>query len=164
VIPVRVPDIETLNTGGLTILLSEAAAVHRSYLDRRGDFGADVLALLDRGGLVPAADYIQALLLRKRFVREFHALFREIDCLFTPTTPIAAPRIGENEIVLDGKPHNTRILTTRFVRGFNVIGWPALSIPCGLSPDGLPLGLQLAARPFEENLLLALGDALERQI
>jgi aspartyl-tRNA(Asn)/glutamyl-tRNA(Gln) amidotransferase subunit A len=160
VIPVEVPDVEALNRAGLVILLAEAAAVHQAHLHRRGDFGADVLALLDQGALVPAADYVNAQRLRKLLLTEFHALFRGIDCLLTPTTPITAPRIGQTEITLDGVTHDTRMLTTRLVRGFNVLGFPALSIPCGLSSDGLPIGLQLAARPFEENLLLMLGEAL----
>src|ERR1700691_3919688 len=123
VIGVRVPDIEALNTAGLTILLSEAAAVHQAQLHRRGDFGADVLALLDQGSLIPAVDYVNAQRQRKVLVGEFHKLFRDIDCLFTPATPITAPRIGQTEITLDGAQHNTRILTTRFVRGFNVLGF-----------------------------------------
>ena len=160
VIPVRVPDIEALNTAGLIILLCEATAVHQSNLHRRGDFGADVLALLDQGSLVPAADYINAQRVRKMLLAEFHALFRSIDCLFTPTTPITAPRIGQTEITLAGQTFDTRMLTTRFVRTFNVLGFPALSIPCGTSSEGLPIGLQIAARPFEENLLLTLGEKL----
>jgi aspartyl-tRNA(Asn)/glutamyl-tRNA(Gln) amidotransferase subunit A len=160
VTPVRVPDVEALNRSGLLILLSEAAAVHQNHLHRREDFGSDVLALLDQGSLVPAADYVNAQRLRKLLLAEFHSLFRGIDCLLTPTTPITAPRIGQTEITLDGVIHDTRMLTTRFVRGFNVLGFPALSIPCGSSSEGLPIGLQIIARPFEENLLLKLGEAL----
>jgi aspartyl-tRNA(Asn)/glutamyl-tRNA(Gln) amidotransferase subunit A len=164
VIPVRVPDIETLNTAGLVILLAEAAAVHQSNLHRRIDFGSDVLALLDQGSLIPATDYVNAQRQRKQLLNEFHALFQAIDCLFTPATPITAPRIGQTEITLHGAPFDTRILTTRFARGINVLGFPALSIPCGTSPAGLPIGLQMIARPLEEDLLLALGDALERSL
>jgi aspartyl-tRNA(Asn)/glutamyl-tRNA(Gln) amidotransferase subunit A len=163
-IPVRVPDIEALNTAGLTILLSEAAAVHQAQFHRRGDFGADVLALLDQGSLIPAMDYVNAQRQRKALVREFHKLFRNIDCLFTPATPITAPRIGQTEITLDGVQYDTRMLTTRFARGINALGFPALSIPCGLSYQALPIGLQMISRPFEENLLLALGEALERAL
>jgi aspartyl-tRNA(Asn)/glutamyl-tRNA(Gln) amidotransferase subunit A len=166
-IPVRVPDIEALNTTGLVILLSEAAGVHHTHLhhprlQRRGDFGSDVLALLDQGSLIPAMDYVNAQRQRKLILNEFHALFRSIDCLFTPATPITAPRIGQTEISLDGASYDTRILTTRFARGINVLGFPALAIPCGVSSDGLPIGLQMIARPFEDNLLLMLGEALER--
>jgi len=159
--PVRVPDVEGLNAAGLVILLAEGAAVHQAHLGRRADFGADVLALLDQGALVPAMDYVNAQRLRKRLLGEFRALFRAIDCLFTPATPIVAPRIGQTEIELDGAKYDTRMLTTRLVRGFNVLGFPALAMPCGETGEGLPIGLQLVARPFEENLLLALGEALE---
>jgi aspartyl-tRNA(Asn)/glutamyl-tRNA(Gln) amidotransferase subunit A len=161
VIPVKVPDMEALNTVGLVILLSEAAAVHQAHRHRRDDFGTDVLALLDQGSLIPAADYVNAQRQRKQLVHEFHKLFRTIDCLITPTTPITAPRIGQIEIELDGATHNTRILTTRFARGVNVLGFPALSIPCGASSAGLPIGLQLIGWPFQENLLFTLGEALE---
>jgi aspartyl-tRNA(Asn)/glutamyl-tRNA(Gln) amidotransferase subunit A len=160
VIPVRVPDIEALNTAGLVILLAEASAVYQTQLHRRGDFGADVLAMLDQGSLVPAVDYVNAQRQRKVFLSEFHQLFRTIDCLFTPSTPITAPRIGQAEISLDGVQYNTRLLTTRFARAFNLLGFPALSMPCGVSPEGLPIGLQMVARPFEENLLLMLGETL----
>lgn len=161
---VRVPDIEMLNHCGLVILLSEAAAVHQPHSHRRDDFGSDVLALLDQGSLVPAADYVNAQRQRRLLVDEFRALFRTIDCLFTPATPIAAPRIGQTEIELSGARHDTRILTTRFARGFNVLGFPALSIPAGSTPEGLPIGLQIVARPYQDNLVLALGEALERSI
>lgn len=161
VIPIRVPDIQTLNAIGLTILLAEASAVHEPHLARREDFGSDVLALLDQGRLVPATDYVNAQRLRKRFCSEFHALFRTVDCLFTPAVPIPAPRIGESEVTLDGRVYNVRMVITRFARAFNVLGFPALALPCGRSSGGLPIGLQIAARPFEEELLLLLGEALE---
>ena len=162
VIPVRVPDIEALNTAGLVILLSEAAAVHQGQMHRRGDFGKDVLALLEQGSLIPAVDYVNAQRQRRQILRECHKLFREIDCLFTPSTPITAPRIGQTEITLDGAQYDTRMLTTRFARGINVLGFPGLSIPCGSSAEGLPVGLQMIARPFEENVLLMLGEAFTR--
>jgi aspartyl-tRNA(Asn)/glutamyl-tRNA(Gln) amidotransferase subunit A len=159
--PVRVPDVEALNAAGRVILLAEASALYEPYWERRDDFGADVLALLDQGRLVPATDYVNAQRLRRALLQDFHALFGSIDCLFTPTTPITAPRIGQKQVELDGQIVDTRLATTRLVRGINVLGFPALSLPCGTSKVGLPIGLQMIARPFEENLLLALGEALE---
>ncbi len=161
VTPVRVPDIEALNAAGRVILLGEASAVYEPHWGRREDFGADVLALLDQGRLVPATDYINAQRLRRALLKDFHALFASIDCLFTPTTPITAPRIGQKQVELDGQPVDTRLAATRFVRGINVLGFPALSLPCGGATNGLPVGLQMIARPFEESLLLTLGEALE---
>ena len=161
VIPVKVPDIDALNDVGRVILLAEASAVYQPYFSRRNDFGADVLALLDQGRLVPATDYINAQRIRKILVGEFRTLFSSIDCLLTPATPTTAPLIGQKEVELDGEMMDTRLATTRLVRGINVLGFPALSMPCGQSANGLPIGMQLIGRPFEEKLLLALGEALE---
>ena len=157
---VHVPDVEALNTAGRVILLAEASAVYEPYWARREDFGPDVLALLDQGRMVPATDYVNAQRLRAALVSDFRGLFSEIDCLFTPTTPAAAPLIGQKQMELGGEMVDTRLAATSLVRGINVLGFPALSIPCG-SVEGLPIGLQLIARPFEERLLLALGEALE---
>jgi aspartyl-tRNA(Asn)/glutamyl-tRNA(Gln) amidotransferase subunit A len=161
VTPVKVPDIDALNDVGRVILLAEASAVYQPYFSRREDFGADVLALLDQGRLVPATDYVNAQRIRKILVGEFDSLFSKIDCLLTPTTPTTAPLIGQKQVELDGEMMDTRLATTRLVRGINVLGFPALSMPCGKSAQGLPIGVQLIARPFEEQLLLALGEALE---
>jgi aspartyl-tRNA(Asn)/glutamyl-tRNA(Gln) amidotransferase subunit A len=161
VTPVKVPDIDALNDTGRVILLAEASAVYQPYFSRREDFGADVLALLDQGRLVPATDYVNAQRIRKILVGEFDSLFSGIDCLLTPTTPTTAPLIGQRQVELDGEMMDTRLATTRLVRGINVLGFPALSMPCGKSAQGLPIGVQLIARPFEEQLLLALGEALE---
>ena len=161
VIPVRVPDIEALNLAGRVILSAEASALYEPQWSRREDFGHDVLALLDQGRLVPATDYVNAQRLRRSLLRDFHTLFRNIDVLFTPTAPITAPRIGQKQVMLNGEPVDTRLAATRFVRGINVLGFPALSMPCGESTEGLPIGLQMIARPFEEDLLLNLGESLE---
>jgi aspartyl-tRNA(Asn)/glutamyl-tRNA(Gln) amidotransferase subunit A len=161
VIPVRVPDIDAISAASLVILLSEAAALYEPYLDRHSEIGVDVRALLYQGRLVPATDYVNAQRLRKVLGNEFRALFRTIDCLFTPATPITAPRIGQREIVIDGQTLDTRLVTTRFARGFNALGFPALVMPCGETPEGMPIGLQMVGRPFEENLLFKLGETLE---
>jgi len=162
VIPVRVPDVDALNAVGRVILLAEASALYAPYLHRRDDFGMDVLALLDQGRLVPAIDYVNAQRLRKMLAADFHALFRSIDCLFTPATATTAPLIGQKQVELDGEKQDSRLANTRLVRGINVLGFPALAIPCGESA-GLPIGLQIVGRPLEENLLLAMGEALEEQ-
>jgi aspartyl-tRNA(Asn)/glutamyl-tRNA(Gln) amidotransferase subunit A len=161
IVPVTVPDITALNTLGRVILLAEAAAVLSPYLSDRSKFGADVLALLDQGRLIPAADYINAQRLRRIAWREFAAVWREADCLVTPTTPIPAPRIGQSHVTLDGAIEDVRLAATRYVRAINVLGLPALSIPCGFSSAGLPLGLQIIGKPFGEALVLRVGAALE---
>ena len=158
---VRVPDIAGLNAVGRIILLAEASALMEPHLASREKFGADVLALLDQGRMLPATDYINAQRLRRLIIRDFTALFRRIDCLFTPTTPTGAPRIGQPTVRAGDRDEDTRIATTRLVRGVNVLGVPALSIPCGFDAEEMPLGLQIIGRAFEEDVILKVGAALE---
>jgi aspartyl-tRNA(Asn)/glutamyl-tRNA(Gln) amidotransferase subunit A len=160
-VPVLLPDMEAVTAVGRVILLCEASAMMEPHLHNRGQFGADVLALLDQGWLLAATDYIQAQRLRKKMQREFAAVWREVDCLIAPATPTAAPRMGENKVRLGGREEDVRILTTRLVRGFNVLGLPALAIPCGLSAAGLPVGLQIVGPAMEEALILRVGAAME---
>jgi aspartyl-tRNA(Asn)/glutamyl-tRNA(Gln) amidotransferase subunit A len=159
--PVRVPDIAALNAIGRVILLAEASAVMEPHLEHRRQFGADVLSLFDQGRLLPATDYINAQRLRRKMRREFAGLWSEVDCLITPTTPNTAPRLGETSIRLGGQDEDVRLATTRLVRGINVLGLPALSIPCGLGSSGLPIGLQIIGPAFDEALILRIGAALE---
>ena len=158
---IRVPDIAALNAVGRVILLSEASALMERHLARREDFGADVLALLDQGRLIPATDYINAQRLRRVLIDEFREVWKKVDCLFTPATPAAAPRIGQTSIEFDGVAEDVRLASTRLVRGINVLGVPALAMPCGFDAAGLPLGMQIVGRPFEEHLVLRVGAALE---
>jgi aspartyl-tRNA(Asn)/glutamyl-tRNA(Gln) amidotransferase subunit A len=159
--PVRLPDIPALNAIARIVLLSEASAVAEPYAEDRSLFGADVLALLDQGRLVPAADYINAQRLRRKMRREFDQVWKEVDCLITPATPSPAPRIGDTTVRLGGRDEDVRLASTRLVRGVNALGYPALSLPCGLSASGLPLGMQIIGPAFEEALLLRIGAALE---
>ena len=159
--PVRLPDMAALNAMARIVLLSEASAVAEPYPEDRSLYGADVRALLDQGRLVPATDYINAQRLRRKMRREFDQVWKEVDCLMTPATPNPAPRIGDTTVRLGGRDEDVRLASTRLVRGVNALGFPALSLPCGLSAAGLPVGLQIIGAAFEEALLLRIGAALE---
>ena len=159
--PVRLPDIPALNAVARIVLLSEASAVAEPYPEDRSLYGADVRALLDQGRLVPAIDYINAQRLRRKMRREFDRVWKEVDCLITPATPSAAPRIGDTTVRLGGRDEDVRLASTRLVRGVNALGYPALALPGGLSASGLPVGLQIVGPAFEEALLLRIGAALE---
>lgn len=161
IVNVRVPDIEALNTVGRVLLLAEAVANLRPHLDRRGDFGSDVLALLDQGRMVSAADYLDAQRLRKIQIREFSKLWTEVDCVFTPSTPTAAPKIGQTTVQVGAVTEDVRLATTRLMRGINVLGIPALALPCGFTKDGLPIGLQILGAPRQEDMVLRIGAAIE---
>ena len=158
---VRVPDMEAINVIGRVILLSEASALMEPHAKDRTSFGTDVRALLDQGMLLPATDYVNAQRLRSVYRRHFLELFQSIDVLFTPTTPLTAPKIGQATVLLDGQEEDTRLASTRFVRGINVVGFPALSIPCGFDKVGLPIGLQIVGKPFDEVTILRVGAVLE---
>jgi aspartyl-tRNA(Asn)/glutamyl-tRNA(Gln) amidotransferase subunit A len=164
VIDVRVPDIAALNTISRVVLMSEASAVLERYMGDRSKFGVDVLALLDQGRLLPATDYVNAQRARRVMQQEFRSLFERIDCLFTPASPIPAPRIDQKTVLIDGAEEDVRLASTRFVRAINAVGLPALSLPCGSSSAGLPIGLQIVGRAFEEKFLLEVGAALELAI
>ena len=160
---VRLPDMATLNAIGQLIQLCEVAAVVEPQVGNRAQFGADVLALVDQGRLLPATDYINAQRLRRQYQLEFRRIWEEVDCLVTPTTPIPAPPIGATSVRVAGRDEEVRPTLTRLVRGFNYLGLPALSIPCGRTAAGLPIGLQLAGPPFQESRILQVGAALEAE-
>ena len=161
IIDVRVPDIDGLNTVARMVLLVEAVSNLGPYLSRRGDFGSDVLALLDQGRLISAADYADAQRLRRMFIGEFARLWNDVDCVFTPIAPIAAPRIGQTTVEIGGVAEDARLASTRFMRAINALGIPALSMPCGFTGSGLPIGLQILAAPNREDKLLEIGAAME---
>ena len=160
IVLLRVPDIAAINTVARTILLGEASAALEPYLDQRDQIGADVLALLDQGRLIPATDYINAQRLRRVIQREFAALWKRVDCLITPTTPATAPRIGETTTTIAGENEDVRLAATRMVRGINLLGLPAVSIPCGSDRRGLPIGLQIIGQPFAEAQILRVAQVL----
>ena len=158
----RVPDIAAINAVGRMILLPEASAAMTPFLARRADLGADVLALLDQGRMVTAADYINAQRLRRQYQEEFARLWKQVDVLLTPATPIPAPLIGQTEVSIGGRSEDVRLASTRLARAINVLGVPALSVPCGVTAGGLPVGAQIIGPPFAEKRILHFAAALEQ--
>jgi aspartyl-tRNA(Asn)/glutamyl-tRNA(Gln) amidotransferase subunit A len=159
---VHVPDPAGLNTIARVILLAEATSVMQPHLHRRSDFGADVLALFDSGRFVSGTDYVNAQRVRRAMQREWQDVFRKVDVLFTPTTPVTAPKIGETTVLVNGGEEDARLASTRLVRGINALGLPAISLPCG-EANGLPVGLQIVGRAWQERTIIAAAAALERE-
>jgi aspartyl-tRNA(Asn)/glutamyl-tRNA(Gln) amidotransferase subunit A len=159
--PVTVPNIAELNIVSQMILLAEASAALEPYWSRRADFSPEALALFDLGRFQTATDYVQAQRLRLHFRREFNALFQKVDVLLVPTTPTTAPKIGETTLTIDGATDDVRLASTRLVRGINVFGLPALSLPAGLSTRNLPLGLQVIGKAWHDSTVLRVGAAIE---
>ncbi|MFN8557840.1 MAG: amidase family protein [Dehalococcoidia bacterium] len=138
------------------ILLAEAAAYHQRRLrDHAADFGPDVRARLTQGELYAATEYLTAQRLRRRVVAGFTAALNDVDLLVTPTTPTTAP-------AWPGPPVETPNPATRCTFPINVCSLPALSVPCGFDGRGLPVGLQIIGRAFDEATVLRAGHAYER--
>jgi aspartyl-tRNA(Asn)/glutamyl-tRNA(Gln) amidotransferase subunit A len=162
IVDIKVPDIGALNVIGRVLLLAEATSVHHEHvLNRRADIGADVLTLLDQGRLIRASDYVDAQRLRRIYCREFSKLWTQVDCIFTPATPTPAPKIGQMTMKVGAIDEDVRLATTRLMRAINVLGIPALSIPCGFTKAGLPIGLQILGAPRAEDTILRAGAAIE---
>jgi aspartyl-tRNA(Asn)/glutamyl-tRNA(Gln) amidotransferase subunit A len=152
---------------GNQIAWAEATHYHQQagwFPVRAADYGEDVRSRLEMGTKVSATVYLSALELREKFIQQFHlALENEkLDALIVPTTPITAPLIGQEVIQLSGKDYATRALLLRANRPANLAGVPAISIPCGFTPSGLPVGLQLIGAVADEHLLLQIAHVFER--
>lgn len=164
IVPVRFPDMEAMNVAARIILMCEASAVLGKYLDRRQDLGDDLRLLVEQGILLPATDYINAQRLRRGMQREFAKLWERVDVIFTPSAPVTAPPIGGITVEIDGEAEDIRMASTRFVRPFNLLGLPAISIPCGLSASRMPIGLQIITKAFAEAKLLRVAAGMEDAI
>ena len=161
VVEIDVPEIELQAACRNTIAFAEASCYHEKNIRTRPqDYGEDTRELLRLGLLIPATDYLAALRARRLLVRSFRKAFEAIDVLATPSTPAAAPPIGA--AVLDNE-EELRSGLLRLAGPFNTVGFPAMSVPCGFTERGLPLGLQLAAAPGKERLLLRIAHAFERR-
>ncbi len=146
------------------ILATDAATYHLPWLkERPEDYDPTIRARLETGLASRGVDYVQAMRLRGLFVEAMTDAFKDIDVLAAPTTPIAAPPFGEVLTPLDdGSSQNTAGLLLRNTSPFNFCGFPAISVPCGRTSAGLPVGLQLIARPWDEAMLLRVAAAFER--
>jgi len=136
----------------------EAAHYHRQNLEHRPqDIAEQVRNRLLAGRNLAAVEYLRGLDVQRRIKGEVAALFADIDLLVTPTTPFTATRI-EDELAAVGREGRIH----RFTAPFNITGQPAISVPCGFDPQGLPIGLQVIGRPWEEETVLRLAHAYEQ--
>jgi len=166
-IDVSVPLLKETEDAGNQIAWAEATHYHQHagwFPSHAADYGEDVRTRLELGAKVPATAYLHALEQRESFIGSFHASMADakLDALVVPTTPIPAPAIGEETTPVCSTNHPTRALLLRNNRPANLAGLPAISIHCGFTPDGLPIGLQLIGSVTDEALLLRIAHAFER--
>ncbi len=163
VVDVDVPDIDSWNAAATMIIASEAAAVHGNWLRTRPqDYSAQVRSRLESGLTIPAAAYIDSLRLRgvalDIFCRE---VFSKVDVLHAPVVAFQTPTIAETDV--GGGPRLPALMAqlTRLTRPGNFLGVPILSVQAGFTKAGMPIGMQLLGRPFDEATLFALGHAYQ---
>jgi aspartyl-tRNA(Asn)/glutamyl-tRNA(Gln) amidotransferase subunit A len=164
---VSLPLVRETEDAGNQIAWAEATHYHQQagwYPAHAEEYDEDVRKRLEMGAKVPAVVYIQALELRQQFIAAFHLLLKEeeLDALVVPTTPITATRVGEESVTIHGSNHPTRGLLLRLNRPANLAGVPAISMPCGLTENDLPVGLQFIGAVTKESLLLELARNFER--
>jgi aspartyl-tRNA(Asn)/glutamyl-tRNA(Gln) amidotransferase subunit A len=140
-----------------TMTQSDGAAVHRDRLKEHPEmFGEDIRRRLQDGAKTTSTEYILARRTQAEIRKRCELFFESYDLLITPTTPIAAPTIEGNDAVEQAGR------LTRFTAPFNLAGLPALSVPCGFTKDGLPIGMQIVAAAWKDAKVLNAGYAYEQ--
>jgi aspartyl-tRNA(Asn)/glutamyl-tRNA(Gln) amidotransferase subunit A len=147
------------------VVAAEASAYHESqgyFPARAAEYGDDVRGHLEFGHTLLAVDYFRGLGARRDIIADFEAAFEKVDVILAPTAPISAPRVGETQVRVTGDRETaTRAELLRLTRPSNISGMPAISIPCGFTREGLPVGMQLMGPRWGERRLLAIARAYE---
>jgi aspartyl-tRNA(Asn)/glutamyl-tRNA(Gln) amidotransferase subunit A len=161
IIEIDLGDISQFYDAWLAIHVAEPSAVHQQRLRENPDaLGADVRALLQAGEFILATDYIQAQRYRSHLRARFLAAFEGIDAFLTPTAAAPAAFLGASPSDFASGLVNPTGERNFFTGLPSVLGFPALSVPCGFA-DGIPLGMQIIGRPFDETGILAIGSAYQ---
>ena len=163
---VDVPGLELSTATVYSIIAGEARAYHsRWWPERIEDYGADVRGKLEAAARMSADDYVQAGRVRARIVEALAAALEAVDAIVTPTAPLSPQLVGQKEVDLGGRrlPTTGGGVFSRLTAAFNLSGGPAISVPCGLTPGGMPVGLQIASAPGRDELVLRLAAAYEHK-
>jgi aspartyl-tRNA(Asn)/glutamyl-tRNA(Gln) amidotransferase subunit A len=159
---ISIPLLPEASIAAFIILMAEGAAtLEKWHRTRAKDLGDDVRSRLNLGAAVTAAQYLKAQATRRRIRENFCRAFQKVNVILTPQLPITAPRLNQGSVSWGKETEAVPSALTRFTRIYNLTGIPSLSIPCGFSAAGLPIGLQIAGPPFDEKTVLRVGFAYE---
>ncbi len=162
-VEIDIPEAELAMDCTFVIAWAEAAHYHRKWVrERPGDYGADLLDLLQASSLYLATDYLQAQQVRARVRAAFRRLFENIDILATPAGPTPAIAHGARDVIVRGRPISIMNKVAAFTAVANATGEPACSVPCGFTGDGLPVGLMLHGRAGDDATVLRTAHAYEQ--
>jgi len=164
---ISIPLLAETEKAGNRIAWAEASHYHQQsgwFPGRAAEYGEDVRSRLEMGIKVLAVEYLEAQDQRRNFISQLRGAIQEdaIDALMVPTTPVAAPAIGEETTQVGRTEHPTRALLLRLNRPANLAGVPAISVPCGFTAAGLPMGLQFIGAEHSEQLLLDVAEMYQR--
>ena len=161
----QVPNLKYSLGAIFAIELASSTAYHDSSLQagRVSQFEPDVRTLVEMGRLVSGPDYLKAEQLRRVLVEDFARVFDDVDVIITPATPLTAWLHDAKTVEIAGGQESVLAASWRLTYPYNLVGLPAISIPCGFDRDGLPIGLQIAAKPFDEETLLRVAHAYEKR-
>jgi aspartyl-tRNA(Asn)/glutamyl-tRNA(Gln) amidotransferase subunit A len=150
----------TINSG---LLLAEAAAVHRNVIQTRAaELSPAIRARLESAIIVPAVDYIDTQRARRKFIDQMDGAMSDLDVLITPSVPIQTPTIAECTPPPGSAEAPGGGALTQFTGVFDTTGQPSLSMNCGFTRDGMPIGMMINGRAFDEVSVLRAGAAFER--
>ncbi len=160
---VALPLMRYVPAASYVMMAAEAHSVHAATLRTRArDYGDDVRARLLLGGLIPAGDYLKAQRFRRQLRQSVFETLERVDAFVMPTTVLTATRIDQPTIRIGDRELVVNAHLSRCTRPFNMTGLPAISVPAGFSDQGLPIGLQIAGRPFGELAVLRIAHAYEQ--
>jgi aspartyl-tRNA(Asn)/glutamyl-tRNA(Gln) amidotransferase subunit A len=163
IVGVDLPDQRQLTAASHLVISVEAAAIHKRWMiERPQDYGPQVLMRLQGGLAVPGVSYLEALRWRGPALSAHMAAIAGVDAVIAPVAPVAAPTIAESDVGNSPDAEAVIARLTRFTRPINYLGLPSLSIPSGFTNSGLPVGMQLIGRSFDEATLLRIGAAFQR--
>ncbi|MEH2219315.1 MAG: AtzE family amidohydrolase [Nostoc sp.] len=158
---ITIPEAHRARAAAFVITASEGANLHLEKLRcRPQDFDPATRDRFLAGALIPSSWYLQAQRFRRWYRDRIREVFQNVDVILAPTTPISAPLIGQQTMILDGEEILVRPHLGLFTQPLSFIGLPVLSIPIQ-RPNALPLGVQLIAAPYNEALILRVAAALE---
>jgi aspartyl-tRNA(Asn)/glutamyl-tRNA(Gln) amidotransferase subunit A len=163
IVQVELPEQRQLTGASQLVLAVEAAAFHKRWMiERPQDYGPQVLMRLQNGLAIPGVSYLEALRWRGPALAAHLAAVADVDAMIAPVSPVPAPTIAESDVGNGPDAEAVIQRLTRFTRPINYLGLPALSIPTGFTRTGLPVGMQLVGRSFDEAMLLRIGAAFQR--
>jgi aspartyl-tRNA(Asn)/glutamyl-tRNA(Gln) amidotransferase subunit A len=141
------------------------AHIQKDWFPQKSELYSNLVRTrLDEGQHIPAVDYIQALHDRRILSSSFRGIMQQVDAFILPTLPVPAIPLEQTgqPILVDGVSEESAMAYLRLNMPFNLSGLPAVSFPCGFSSTGLPIGLQVAGKPFEEATALRIAHAYQQ--